>query len=327
MIEEALMLRATYLRRWCTGLIGLLIACGTASTGVAQNYPNQPLRWIVTTGPGGAFNAIARGLAPSLSRHLDVNVVVENIPGPDGYNRIYSAKPDGYTIGIGDPVGEFGQAVLSPVPYRLKEMTWIGRVNAASNLAVASKKSGVTTFEQLKASTNPVRVATFGVNAPLIQMIILAEATGLKITTVNFRAPSDVIFGVVRGDADVGHLGMQLWTKHIEAGNVAPLFVWDASRDPRMPNVPSLRDLGHPVLASMMTQRSIIAPPNVPADIQRILIAALQKTVSEGDGLAFLNRANFENNPLWGAEYQKLVVEIESTVEKHKDVLKKFTTQ
>jgi tripartite-type tricarboxylate transporter receptor subunit TctC len=320
------MVGITVWQRLRAGLFGLLMACGGASPVVAQSYPSQPVRWIVTTGTGGAFDAIARGLAPSLSQNLGVKVVVENIPGPDGYNRIYSAKPDGYTIGIGDPVGELGQAVLNPVPYKPQEMTWLGRVNAASNLAVASKKSGFKSFDQLAASSEPVRVATFGVTAPLIQMIVLAQATGLKITTVNFRAPADVIFGVVRGDADVGHLGLQLWTKHIEAGNVAPLLLWDADRDARLPDVPSLLDIGQPGLANMMTQRSLIAPPKLPPDIQEKLIAALQKTVSEGDGLAFLKRANFELNPLWGAQYQKLVAEIESTIQKHKDVLRKFTT-
>jgi tripartite-type tricarboxylate transporter receptor subunit TctC len=321
------MLRAVWWRRSWIAIFSLMAAGSVASTASAQKYPNQPVRWIVTTGTGGAFNAIARGLAPSLSEHLGVNVVVENIPGPDGYNRIYSAKPDGYTIGIGDPVGEFGQAVLNPVPYKLKEMTWLGRVNAASNLAVASKKSGVKSFEQLKAANEPVRFAAFGVNAPLIQMIVLAQTADLKMTAVNFRAPSDVIFGVVRGDADLGLLGMQLWSKHIEAGNVAPLFIWDATRDSRMPNVPSLGDLGHPALASMMTQRSIIAPPKLPGDVQKVLIDALHKTIAGGEGRAFLERAKYENNPLWGAEFAKLVEEIELTVEKHKAALKKFATQ
>jgi tripartite-type tricarboxylate transporter receptor subunit TctC len=321
------MVRTTSWRRWCIAIFIVMAAASVAPTASAQKYPNQPVRWIVTTGAGGAFNAIARGLAPSLSKNLGVNVVVENIPGPDGYNRIYSAKPDGYTIGIGDPVGEFGQAVLNPVPYKLKEMTWLGRVNAASNLGVASKKSGFTSFEQMQAASEPVRFAAFGVNAPLIQMIVLAQTTGMKITPVNFRAPSDVIFGVVRGDADVGLLGLQLWTKHIEAGNIAPLFIWDDTRDRRVPNVPSLGDLGHPGLASMMTQRSIVAPPKLPADVQKVLTDALQKTISEGEGRAFLERAKYENNPLWGAEFAKLVAEIEDTVEKHKDVLKKFATQ
>jgi tripartite-type tricarboxylate transporter receptor subunit TctC len=312
---------------WCSLIFAILVIWGTAPSALAQSYPSQPVRWVVTTGAGGAFNAIARGLAPSLSKNLGVNVVVENVPGPDGYNRVYSAKPDGYTIGIGDPVGEFGQAILNPVPYKLKEMTWIGRINAASNLAVASKTSGLKSLADIKSAREQVRFGAFGVNAPLIQMIVLAQTAGLNLTTVNFRAPSDVIFGVVRGDADVGLLGLQLWSKHIKAGNVVPLFIWDAGRDSRMPNVPSLGDLGHAGLASMMTQRSIIAPPKLPADVQKTLTAALQKTVSEGEGRAFLERAKYENNPLWGAEFAKLVLEIEGTIQKHKDALKKFATR
>jgi tripartite-type tricarboxylate transporter receptor subunit TctC len=77
----------------------------------------------------------------------------------------------------------------------------------------------------------------------------------------------------------------------------------------------------------MMTQRSIIAPPKLPADVQKTLTAALQKTVSESEGRAFLERAKYENNPLWGAEFAKLVVEIEDTIEKHEDALKKFATR
>jgi tripartite-type tricarboxylate transporter receptor subunit TctC len=313
--------------RWWSVIFAILLIGGTASSALAQSYPSQPVRWVVTTGAGGAFNAIARGLAPSLSKNLGVNVVVENVPGPDGYNRVYSAKPDGYTIGIGDPVGEFGQAILNPVPYKLKEMTWIGRINAASNLAVASKRSGLKSLPDIKSAKEQVRFGAFGVNAPLIQMIVLAQTAGLNVTTVNFRAPSDVIFGVVRGDADVGLLGLQLWSKHIEAENVVPLFIWDAGRDSRMPNVPSLGDLGHAGLARMMTQRSIIAPPKLPADVQRTLTAALQKTVLEGEGRAFLEKAKYENNPLWGAEFAKLVIEIEDTIQKHQDALKKFATR
>ena len=188
----------------------------------------------MTSGTGGAFDALARGLAPSLGKHLGVNVVVETVPGPDGWNRIYLAKPDGYTIGIGDPVGEFGNGVVNPVPYKLDTFTWVGRINSASNLAVASKKSGLTSLDQVKNAKETVRLATFGVSAPLIQMILLSEAMKIKITSVNFRTPADVIFGLVRGDVDVANLGIQLWTKHIEAGNAIPLLLFDEkARCPR----------------------------------------------------------------------------------------------
>jgi tripartite-type tricarboxylate transporter receptor subunit TctC len=318
-------MRAMY--KWMSVVVTAYIALGGAGSAAAQGYPSQTIRWVVTSGTGGAFDALARGLAPSLGKHLGVNVVVETVPGPDGWNRIYLAKPDGYTIGIGDPVGEFGNGVVNPVPYKLETFTWLGRINSASNLAVASKKSGLTSLDQAKSAKEAVRLATFGVSAPLIQMILLSNAVNLKITSVNFRTPADVIFGLVRGDVDVANLGIQLWTKHIEAGNAIPLLLFDEKRDARAPNVPSLPDIGQPDLVRLMTQRSIVAPPNLPDDIQAKLIEGLQKSVSEGDGLAFLKRGNFELNSLWGAPFKTIVSGIQGDIQKNSDTLRKFATQ
>ena len=134
-------------------------------------------------------------------------------------------------IGIGDPVGEFGNGVVNPVPYKLETFTWLGRLMSSSNLAVASKKSGSTSFDQVKKASEPSRLATFGVSAPLIQMIILSEATKIKLTSVNFRTPADVAFGLVRGDVDLANLGIQLWLKHIQAGNAVPFLLFDEKQD------------------------------------------------------------------------------------------------
>lgn len=315
-------------RSWLyAALLGCLVSSGSVSHGVAQNYPSQTIRWIVTSGAGGAFDALARGLAPSLSKHMGVNVVVETVPGPDGWNRIFLAKPDGYTIGIGDPVGEFGNGIVNPVPYKPEAFTWIGRLNSASNLAVASKKSGMISLDQVKKASQSIRFATFGVSAPLIQMVLLSQAVNIKMTSVNFRTPADVAFGLVRGDVDAANLGIQLWMKHIQAGNAVPLLLFDEKGDKRVPGVPSLVDIGRPELVRLMTQRSIIAPPNVPPEIEAKLIEGLKKTVSEGDGLAFLMRANFETNSLWGPEFKAIVSGIQKDIQSNGATLRTFATQ
>jgi tripartite-type tricarboxylate transporter receptor subunit TctC len=194
-------------------------------------------------------------------------------------------------------------------------------------LAVASKKSGLTTLDHVRKAGDPVRFATFGVSAPLIQMILLSEAAKFKITSVNFRTPADVMFGLVRGDVDIANLGIQLWTKHIEAGNAVPLLLFDEKRDARVPNVPALPDIGQPDLVRLMTQRSIVAPPNLPADIEAKLIQGLEKSVSEGDGLAFLKRGNFELNSLWGPPFKAIVSGIQGDIQKNSDTLRKFATR
>ena len=76
-----------------------------------------------------------------------------------------------------------------------------------------------------------------------------------------------------------------------------------------------------------MTQRSIVAPPNLPPEIEAKLIEGLKKSVSEGDGLAFLQRANFELNSLWGSEFKAVVAGIRKDIESNSATLRKFATQ
>ena len=57
-------------------LLGAVPAAGAAS-----NYPIQPLRFVVTTAPGGGLDTFARLLASELTGRAGQQIVVENRPG------------------------------------------------------------------------------------------------------------------------------------------------------------------------------------------------------------------------------------------------------
>jgi tripartite-type tricarboxylate transporter receptor subunit TctC len=290
-------------------------------------YPDHAVRWIVPVGSGGAFDLLARALAPILGRNLGVPVEVENIPGPEGYRQIYAAKPDGYTIGMASPSGEFVQAVISPPSYKFDDMTWLGQITGAVNLVVASKPSGIASFAQMRAAQRPLRFASFNLGPPLVQMVLLAHATGFKLTRVNFKSPGEFVAGLVRGEADVGSLGLQTLLKPVMAGDLVPLLVWDTKPDSRAPGVPTLADIGHPELALILNHRSVIAPPHVPDDIKSVLIAAFRKTVEEGDGLAYLKAQKFELNAIWGAAFEATIARLRQAIETYAPVLRAIPAQ
>lgn len=320
-------LLSKFVRRFkSAGMAALAFSAASFSTApaMAQDYPSEPVHWIITSGTGGSFYRLAQGLAPALGEALGVDVVVEAVPGPDGWNRVYLAEPDGYTIGMGDPVGEFGNAAVSELPYDPHELTWVGRINSASNLIVASKPSGFTSLDDLKAASESVRIGSFGVTAPLIQLILLSDAAGVPITPVNFRTPGDVVFGLVRGDVDVANLGARLWLEHIEAGNAMPILLWDENADPNLTDVPTLPDAGMPELVDFMAQRSVIAPPDLPEDILAKLEAAFSEAVASEKGRAFLESANFEQNTLMGAEFREIVGRIAESIDSKSETLKGF---
>jgi tripartite-type tricarboxylate transporter receptor subunit TctC len=308
---------------------GLAVGLALIGTGAAKaaEYPSQTIRWILPYGTGGSYDQLARGLGPLLSAKLGVSVVVENIPGPDGYNRIFNAKPDGYTIGMADPVGETANGLVTKVPYNLKDLTWIGRINASANLMVASKKSGITSYADLKNRKETLRVAAFGMATPLVQAGILTAREKIPMQSVNFRNIGDMIFGVVRGDADIGFLGAQPWLKHIEAGNVVPIMVWGNERDPLVPTAVSLKEIGYSELEHLSNHRSIVAPPKLPKDVHDKLVAAFNAVVSQGEGLAWLQKQKFETNPVWGQPYATSVVSIQQSIDQYKDLLIRIATQ
>lgn len=307
-------------------LLGVMAALASSHTANAA-YPDHAVRWIIPVGSGGAFDLLARALAPILSGNLGVPVEVENIPGPEGYRQIYAAAPDGYTIGMASPSGEFVQAVISPQAYKFDDMTWIGQITGAVNLVVSSKQSGLTSFAQMRASQQALRFASFNLGPPLVQMVLLAHATGFKLTGAHVDTPGDLIAALKRGDADVGSLGLQSLLKPLAAGDAVPLLVWDTKPDARAPGVPTLADIGHPELALILNHRGVIAPPHVPDEIKNALIAAFRKTVEQGEGLAYLKAQHFELNPIWGAEFEATIVRLRQAIEVYAPVLRALPAQ
>jgi tripartite-type tricarboxylate transporter receptor subunit TctC len=310
-------------------MLGLAASVLFGATGVARaaDFPSGPIRWIVPYGTGGSYDRLARGLAPLLSQKLGVPVTVENIPGPDGYNRVYNAKPDGLTISLADPVGETTNAMVTKLPYDLKNFTWMGRINASPNLMVASKKSGFKSFADLKKQKEPIRVGVFGIATPLIQAGVLFDREKIPMVTVNYKNIGDMIFGAVRGDVDVAILGITPWLKHIEAGSVAPLLVWDTERDPRVPNTQSLKEINQAEIEPITNHRSMIAPPKLPKDIREKLVAAIRSVTEQGEGLAWLKKTDYETNPMWGDQFAKVFVEVDRALNKQREMLVRIATQ
>src|ERR1700721_491204 len=80
-----------------------LCLIATAKPAPAQDWPQQPIRTIVSFGAGGGADIIGRILADAMQERLGKPVIVENKPGAGGIlgnELVYHATPDGYTLRI-----------------------------------------------------------------------------------------------------------------------------------------------------------------------------------------------------------------------------------
>jgi len=89
-------------RLYLTFAAALLLA-GLAQPALAQEWPQQNIRIVVSFGPGGGADIIGRILAESMQQKLGKPGIIENKPGAGGIignDVVAKAAPDGYTLGI-----------------------------------------------------------------------------------------------------------------------------------------------------------------------------------------------------------------------------------
>src|SRR3984957_20660620 len=116
-----------------------LLAIALAGPATAQDYPQQNIRIIVSFGPGGGADIIARILADSMQKKLGKPVIVENKPGAGGIignDVVAKATPDGYTLGIMTAGQIIAAVTKKDMPYDTAALTPVAQVASASLLIV-----------------------------------------------------------------------------------------------------------------------------------------------------------------------------------------------
>ena len=82
-------------------LFGVAAAHAFAGSADAGNFPQKPLRIIVSSAPGGGQDLTVRPIAQQLAEQLGVAVVVDNRGGASGViamDLTRQSAPDGYTL-------------------------------------------------------------------------------------------------------------------------------------------------------------------------------------------------------------------------------------
>src|SRR5262245_40646623 len=101
-------------------MVALLALC--ASLGVhAQNYPDQPIKWIVPYPAGGGTDVLARTWSDAMRVPLGQPILVDNRPGAAtniGADVVAKAQADGYTIMSADnAMMAFNEHLFKKLPY------------------------------------------------------------------------------------------------------------------------------------------------------------------------------------------------------------------
>jgi tripartite-type tricarboxylate transporter receptor subunit TctC len=292
----------------CLALVAGLLAATLAS---AQNYPNRSIRWIIPYAAGGGSDALARMIAPALSRELGQPVVIENKPGAASAiaaSELARSAPDGYTIFSADN----GTLVYNPALYKklpydpVKDFAPVSLMGRLPTILVAGPASPAKDLKELvqivKAEPGKLSFASAGTGSPhAMAMELFKTQAGLNMIHVPYRGGALSLQDVAAGQVPITMTDFAGGGGLIRSGKVRPLAVANAKRLQQLPDVPTFAELGYKeVLAEAFA--GIVVPARTPPEVIARLQLAVRNAVHDPEVTRKLVEIGYE--PVGGTPQQ-----------------------
>lgn len=259
----------------------------------AQAYPARPIKLIVPFSAGTSSDIGARRLGQGLEKALGAPVIVENVVGAGGINgmqRVASAAPDGYTLGIGT-VGThaINLGVYKALPYHpLRSFEPITRFITFPNVLVVHPSLDVRDMPGLVALARqrsregrPLSYASGGSGTTAhLGGEQFRQAVSADVVHVPYRGAAAAIPDLLGGRIDMMFGNISVVFEQVRAESLRPLANTGAARSELMPTVPSVGEIGMPQL-ELSNWLGLFAPAGTPREITDRLRDAVRATLAD----------------------------------------------
>lgn len=218
-------------------------------------YPQKPVRIIVTNAPGVSTDILARAIAGRLQVTWGQAIVIENRAGANGIiaaETVAKSEPDGYTLLV-HPAGvfTFHPALYEKLPFDVfRDFTPVSKLAATPIWIVVNPSLPVKTVGELlvhlKAQPGKLSYATVGgtVGLPYIASVLMQSVTSTQMLYVNYKGGNQAHVDLLGGQIQVMFDAAPGSMAHVKSGRLRALAVISPSRTPAAPEVPTIAEAG-----------------------------------------------------------------------------------
>jgi tripartite-type tricarboxylate transporter receptor subunit TctC len=254
----------------CRLISGSFFALALLGAPAAAQYPNKPIAVVVPFAAGGPTDVVTRLVGDHMARTLGQPVIVENIGGAGGtigMTRAVQAKPDGYTIAVGNMGTQSAAPALYPsLKYDpAASFAQIGIVNYTPQAIVAKKSMTAGSLKEfidhLKVNHSKLTYGHAGVGSiSHVAGLVFNARFGFKPTLVPYRGTGPAIQDLVGGQLDYMVDQSLNVIPQIKAGTIKVYGIAATERLASLPDVPTAREAGDDFIFSAMgTLRTTLA--------------------------------------------------------------------
>jgi len=304
------------------GIVAAAAAAILAMPVAAQSI-DGPIEFVIPFGAGGGADIEGRLLAEEMSKVLGVPVVPVNKPGAGGavtYTYVKNAKPDGRTIAwnstsiltttnIGNvnfdhsALDHIGQVEYQPMPFAVRaDSPW----KSVKDFQAACKKNP----GKYKIANSTTGSATH------IAAIAVANALGCDV----IHLPAGIKrrnATVLSGEADAMIAPLTGAIKLAKAGKIRLLAIPSPKRNPVIPDVPTMKELGFD--ADILLFRGLSTPKGTPQATKAKLADAMTKAAHSKTFMDFAAKNGFTVETLSVDDFEKV---LQAEDEKVKGIMK-----
>lgn len=273
--------------------IALALSLVPAAPGLAQSYPNRPIRLVLPAAPGGLPDVVVGVIQPALEQKFGQRIVVEPRPGAGGVigtQAIARSPPDGYNLLLAATnflaINQFIYPKLGYDP--LTDFIPISQIVDVPMLMYVSNAIPVKTLKELieYARTRPGKLnyGSAGVGTtPQMTMEIFAEAVGLSLIHVPYKSASQGAQALVANQVQLMMTGLATAAGQVKAGLVRPIAVVSPERLAALPDTATFKEAGYPELQAAIpsTWWGLAAPARTDPSIIRRWSTEIQAALRE----------------------------------------------
>ncbi len=270
-------------------LMGVALAAPAAAHAQAS-FPEKPIHLIVPFAAGGTTDILARLFGQKLSASLGQPVLVENRTGAGtmvGSEYVAKAPADGYTLLVGSSSVWMNPVLYKKVPYKFEDFVAVSTFARAPFVLSVPPNSQANSIADLvrigKQNPGKFSYGTLGKGGTShLVSKLFEQSAGITAADISYRGTALVMGDLVGGRLDFYFDGIGTSLPMYRSGKIKVLAVTSEQRSPAAPDIPTLKELGHPRLV-VDTIWGVFAPAHTPRAVVDRLSKAIQEAATAPD--------------------------------------------
>jgi len=255
-----------------------------------DKYPSKLITWICPYAAGGNADNRSRQVARVMQTLIGQTIIIDNKAGAGGNigtEAISKAKPDGYTIGMGNfaPLA-VNHALFKKLNYDpFHDIVPIMLIERGPLVLMVKTDSPYKTVKDIvaaaKASPGKLSYASGGIGGTHhLSGALFEHAAGIDMIHAAYKSGAAGATDLMGGQVDMMFEQMYAAAPSLKGGRLRGIAITSKTRSALYPDLPTMAESGYPAV-EVLNWQGIVGPKGLPADIVKQLNAVGNKALQD----------------------------------------------